>query len=65
VELVAGPVADVDGNPVYAQYTTRENLVSVLGKRRRCGATKIAREVITRTKQELGIPLSLPERRDM
>lgn len=64
-ELVAGPVADADGNPVYAQYTTRENLISVIGKRRRCGPAKIAREVIIKTKQDIGIPLLLAERRDI
>lgn len=49
-ELVAGPVADMNGNPVYAQFATRENLVKVLGKRRRCSNTKIAREVISTAK---------------
>jgi hypothetical protein len=61
LELVAGPIADAEGNAVYAQYTTRENLGSVLGKRRKCSNTKIAREVIIKTKQELGIALTLTE----
>lgn len=35
MELVAGPIDDGDGNSVWAQYTTRKNLVKMLGKRKR------------------------------
>lgn len=33
VELIAGPVADTEGNPIYAQNSSRDNLLGMLGKR--------------------------------
>ena len=35
VDNIVGPIADSFGNELYGMNTTRENLLSVLGKRKR------------------------------
>ena len=34
-DLIAGPVADAEGNAIYAQNTTRDNLIDMLGKNKK------------------------------
>ena len=34
-DLIVGPVADAEGNAVYAQNTTRNNLINMLGKNKK------------------------------
>jgi hypothetical protein len=64
--IIAGPVADAQGNPVYAQDSTREILISMLGKTSsRKSNLSLEKEVITKMKKEAGIALTLDERRSL
>ena len=63
VEILAGPVADAEGNSIYGQYSTRENLVNILGKRKHRSKAPAIREIISTMKQHAGVHLSLDEKR--
>ena len=65
VEMLAGPVADAEGNTLFAQATTRDNLVRILGKRKKRSSVAAVRDTIINMKQELGVPLTLDERRSL
>ena len=57
-------MADAQGNSVYAQNTTREILVSILGKKRsRKSNVALSNEAIIKMKQDSGVTLSLDENR--
>ena len=64
-DLIVGPVADAEGNTVYAQNTTRNNLINMLGKNKksRQSVTSLENEFVTKMKQQAGVPLTLDERR--
>jgi hypothetical protein len=63
-DLIVGPVVDAEGNPIYAQKSTRENLINMLGKNKsRKSNTSLENEVVTIMKQQAGVPLTLDERR--
>ena len=63
--FIVGPVADAHGNPFYAQNSTRDNLISMLGKNKKSmkSTTSLQNEVVTMMKQQAGVPLTLDERR--
>lgn len=64
--IIAGPVADAQGNPVYAQNSTREILVGMLGKTTsRKGIAALEKEVVSKLKRDAGIALTLNERRSL
>lgn len=52
-DLIVGPVADSEGNPIYAERSTRQNLISMLGKNKksRKSNTSLENEVVTMMKQ--------------
>jgi len=63
---IVGPVADAEGNPVYAQNSTRDILVSMLGKTNsRKSTSSLEKEVIIKMKKDAGITLTLDERRSI
>jgi len=63
---IVGPVADAEGNPVYAQNSTREILISMLGKTNsRKSIASLEKEVVIKMKKENGIALTLDERRSL
>ena len=65
-EVIVGPVADAEGNQVYAQNSTREILVSMLGKKNsRKSTSSLEKEVIIKMKKDAGIMLTLDERRSI
>lgn len=52
-DLIVGPVANDEGNPIYAQNTTWDNLINMLGKNKksRKSNTSLENEVVTTMKQ--------------
>jgi hypothetical protein len=52
-DIVVGPVADNEGNPIYAQSTSRDNLINILGKNKRSRKSNVSleNEVIIMMKQ--------------
>ena len=63
---IVGPVTDAEGNPVYAQNSTRKILISMLGKTNsRKSTSSLEKEVILKMKKESGITLTLDERRSL
>jgi hypothetical protein len=47
-DLIVGPVGDTEGNLIYAQNTTRENLINIFGKSKksRKSDTSLEKEVV-------------------
>ena len=65
-DIIVGPVADAEGNSVYAQNSTRKILISMLGKTNsRKSTSSLEKEVILKMKKESGITLTLDERRSL
>ena len=63
---IVGPVADAEGNSVYAQNSTREILISMLGKTNsRKSTSSLEKEVVIKMKKTAGIALTLDERRSL
>lgn len=57
-------MADAQGNSIYAHNTTREILVSILGKKRsRKSNTALSNEVVIKMKKDAGISLTIDESR--
>jgi hypothetical protein len=53
-DLIVGPVGDAEGNSIYAQNTTRENLINMLGKKKmksRKSNTSLEKEIVIMMKQ--------------
>ena len=63
-DIIVGPVADAEGNSVYAQNSTREILIGMLGKKNsRKSTSSLEKEVVLKMKKNAGIALTLDERR--
>jgi hypothetical protein len=64
--IIVGTVANAEGNPVYAQNSTRELLISMLGKTNsRKSISSLEKEVVIKMKKDTGITLTLDERRSL
>jgi hypothetical protein len=64
--IIAGPVADAQGNSVYAENSTREMLVSMLGKtNNRKSISSLEKEVVIKMKKDTGVTLTIDERRSL
>jgi hypothetical protein len=65
-DIIVGPVADAEGNSVYAQNSTREILIGMLGKKNsRKSTSSLEKEVVIKMKKNAGIALTLDERRSL
>jgi hypothetical protein len=65
-DIIVGPVADAEENSVYAQNSTREILIGMLGKKNsRKSTSSLEKEVVIKMKKNAGIALTLDERRSL